>query len=300
MNCFRLITIAFGIGLLAFPAGLCVAGGGGESLPPGISGVAGLRPVTAQSCIAIWVPIAEGQALSGFTWFNNDGNIVYPEILLESGVPNNPVFLDDSRVVAENVRGSSFEWSGVELKEPTACQSEGLYIFIRFPEGSEYTSDGAGGGAALGYRTDGQGYPGWISADGQDWIAFKGDFGFAIQPQYVSASAGTVFMKSAQRDPKGNELEAKETMLFGATPNPFNPSTRLRFNIAHEGRVELSIFSIRGELINRLVDKVYSAGSHEVVWAGRDGSGRGVSSGVYFARMRAGNVVMTQRMVLIQ
>ncbi len=296
----RIVPIALVVGCLTFSPGFSLADGGSEGMPLGVDGVVGLRPVTAQSCVAVWVSIPEGQALSGFTWFNNDGSTVYPEILLESGTPVYPVVMDGSLVVAENYQGAAFGWSEVELEEPTACLSEGLYILFRFPEGSEYTSDGIGGGAAMGYRTDGQGCPGWISADGEDWVEIKGDFGFALQPQFISAADATVVMKSLQGDPKDGVSSVKKTMLFGATPNPFNPSTKLRFDIAQSGRVELSIYSLRGELVKRLVSQVFDSGSHEVVWEGRDDSGRHVSSGVYFARMQAGKVVMTQRMVLVQ
>jgi len=183
---------------------------------------------------------------------------------------------------------------------PAACLSEGVYILFRFPEGSEYTSDGVGGGSAMGYRTDGQGYPGWISADGQEWVEIKGDFGFALEPQFIPASDATVIMKSLNRDSKEDVSSVKKTMLFGATPNPFNPSTKLRFDLAQSERVEISIFNLRGELVNRIVNQVFDSGSHEVVWEGRDDSGRNVSSGVYIARMSAGKIIMTQRMVLVQ
>lgn len=296
----RIGSIAFVVGCLMISPGFSLADGGSDGMPPGVSGVVGLRPVSAKSCVAVWVSIPEDLALSGFTWFNNDGNTVYPEILMESGTSISPVVLDDARVVAEDFQGASFGWSEVELEEPTACRSEGLYILFRFPEGSEYLSDGAGGGTAMGYRTDGQGCPGWISSDGQEWVEIKGDFGFALQPQFISAADAAVVMKSLQRDPKDEVSSVKKTMLFGATPNPFNPTTKLRFDIAESGRVELSVYSLRGELVKRLVDEVFNSGSHEVVWDGRDGFGRNVSSGVYFARMRAGKVVMTQRMVLVQ
>lgn len=296
----RIVSIAFVLGCLAFSPGLSLADGGGKGMPPGVSGVVGLRPVSAQSCVAVWVPIPEGQALSGFTWFNNDGNTIYPEILMESGSSITPVALDEARVVAEGFQGAAFGWSEMELEEPAACLSEGLYIVFRFPEGSEYLSDGVGGGAAMGYRTDGKGYPGWISADGQDWVEIRGDFGFALEPQFIPASDATVVMKSLQRDPKDDVSSVKKTMLFGATPNPFNPSTKLRFDIAQSERVELSIYSLRGELVKRLVNQVFNSGSHEVVWEGRDDFGRNVSSGVYFARLSAGKVVMTRRMVLVQ
>ena len=178
--------------------------------------------------------------------------------------------------------------------------SEGLYLLIRFPEAGEYTADGEGGGAALGYRTDGEGYPGWISADGEDWIAFNGDFGFALQPQFVPASEATVIMQGAQLDPQDQMPEITKTILFHPAPNPFNPSTKLKFNLVQDCRVNLSIYNLKGQLVKQLINEWVSAGAHEAIWAGRDENGRGVASGVYFARMQAGKVVMTQRLALVQ
>jgi hypothetical protein len=178
--------------------------------------------------------------------------------------------------------------------------SEGLYLLIRFPEGSEYSQDGAGGGAALGYRTDGDGLPGWISADGEEWIPFKGDFGFAVQPQFVPASEATVVMQGAHRNPEEQIPVVTQTILFHPAPNPFNPSTKLRFNLAQGCKVELTVYNLRGQVVKRLVDDYLATGPHEAVWLGRDQNGRSVASGVYFARMKAGPVVMTQRLTLVQ
>jgi hypothetical protein len=287
-------------GLLVLVPVTAFCGAGGGSTSAEVSGVVGLHPVEAQSCVAIWVPIPADKALSGFSWYNNDGNTVFPQLLLESGTPNNPVTLAESTVMAENLQGVSSGWSEAEFDDPVACLSEGLYLLIRYPEASEYTADGTGGGAAIGYRTDGQGYPGWISADGQEWIAFQGDFGFALQPHFVAATEATIVMQGAQRDPQGQVAKLQETTLFRATPNPFNPSTKLRFNLAQGGRVDLAIYNLRGELVKRLIGSVLGAGPHEVTWAGRDNNGRGVASGVYFARMEAGKIVVAQRLVLVQ
>jgi flagellar hook assembly protein FlgD len=53
-------------------------------------------------------------------------------------------------------------------------------------------------------------------------------------------------------------------------------------------------------LVQRLVDESREAGAHAATWHGRDNQGRAVPSGVYFARLRSGNVVMTQRLTLIR
>ncbi len=286
--------------LLLVSQGLIPVTGLANGPLPEVAGVIGLRPVEAASCVAVWVPIPPDKALSGFWWYNNDEAVAFPEILLESGTEEYPVSLQDCQVMAENVRGISSGWSETQLFTPVACLSEGLYLLFRFPEGSAYIADGASGGAALGYMTNGEGYTGWISADGQDWVPFKGDFGFALQPIFTDVTDDTVLMKSRNGNGQEQPIPGLVTALHPAAPNPFNPSTRLKISLASADQVEVVIYNIRGQRVRTLASGPFPSGEHELVWAGRDDGGHGVASGVYFVRMKAGPVVMTQRLVLVQ
>jgi len=69
--------------------------------------------------------------------------------------------------------------------------------------------------------------------------------------------------------------------LLPNVPNPFNPSTRLRFVTAGEVPVQLRIVDARGRTVRHALSGVLSAGSHEWIWRGTDDSGRPVASGVY-------------------
>ena len=69
-------------------------------------------------------------------------------------------------------------------------------------------------------------------------------------------------------------------------PNPFNPSTTIRYALPSAGPVRLTIYSILGEEVRTLVaGDVMEAGFHEAAWDGLDRDGRGVASGVYIYRM---------------
>jgi len=83
-------------------------------------------------------------------------------------------------------------------------------------------------------------------------------------------------------------------------PNPFNPTTTIRFSIPEAGQTNLAIYSIDGRLIKTLVDGKLAAGIHEVAWDGTDTSGRLVSSGTYLYRLVSGSSVEVRRMVLIK
>ncbi|MBK9303993.1 MAG: hypothetical protein IPM94_08925 [bacterium] len=76
--------------------------------------------------------------------------------------------------------------------------------------------------------------------------------------------------------------------LRGAAPNPFNPSTTFSFDVpAGGGDVRLDVLDARGRIVRTLVAERRGEGRHEAVWNGRDGAGRRLPSGVYFARLRA-------------
>ncbi len=88
--------------------------------------------------------------------------------------------------------------------------------------------------------------------------------------------------------------------LLSNYPNPFNPMTRLSFEIPTSGRVLLEIYDVKGRLISQLKDETLSAGSHEVVWNGLDRTNGAVASGVYFSRLTFGQEHRTGRMTLVR
>lgn len=71
-------------------------------------------------------------------------------------------------------------------------------------------------------------------------------------------------------------------------PNPFNPSTVIRYSVAQTGPVTIRIFNAGGALVRTLVDAPHAPGEYTVRWDGNDGSGRRLSSGVYFYRIDSG------------
>ena len=70
-------------------------------------------------------------------------------------------------------------------------------------------------------------------------------------------------------------------------PNPFNPTTTVRYALPRADRVSISVYSILGQRVATLVDGRVEAGRHRVRWDGRNDAGRQVGSGVYLVRMQA-------------
>jgi len=80
----------------------------------------------------------------------------------------------------------------------------------------------------------------------------------------------------------GLDLLPAVTELIGNYPNPFNPSTNIKFSLKADSKVSLNIYNIRGQKVKTLINDNMQAGWHSIVWNGRDDNGKSVSSGVYF------------------
>jgi hypothetical protein len=91
---------------------------------------------------------------------------------------------------------------------------------------------------------------------------------------------------------------APPALALRAHPNPFNPHTTLRFELAEPATVRLDVFAVDGRRIRTLAAGALPAGPHFEIWDGRDDRGHAVASGSYVARLRAGPAVRTFRMTL--
>lgn|GEM_PF-7107965 len=89
--------------------------------------------------------------------------------------------------------------------------------------------------------------------------------------------------------------------LSGISPNPFNPTTTIRYDVPPPGgHVTIMIFDTAGRRVRRLVNGVQPAGSNNVVWDGRDDRRVSASTGVYFVRMTADQFTATRKIVLLK
>jgi predicted CXXCH cytochrome family protein len=83
-------------------------------------------------------------------------------------------------------------------------------------------------------------------------------------------------------------------------PNPFNPSTEIRFAVPKSEVVSIRIYDITGREVYKLLDQKLGVGSYSVKWNAIDNNGDNVSSGVYFYRMVSGSFAVTKKMMLIR
>jgi len=91
-----------------------------------------------------------------------------------------------------------------------------------------------------------------------------------------------------------------ETSLYQNYPNPFNGQTKITYQIKNPSEVSLIIYDILGRRLNILVNENKNAGKYSVVWDSKDSSGRQLSSGIYFMRLRADSYSETRKIILLQ
>lgn len=91
-----------------------------------------------------------------------------------------------------------------------------------------------------------------------------------------------------------------ETALVGNYPNPFNPSTAIKYTVLNQAHVTILIYNTRGQLVKTLVNEFKAPGRHEATWDGRDEQGLLVSSGIYHFKMISGAYSSTRKMILLK
>jgi len=89
-------------------------------------------------------------------------------------------------------------------------------------------------------------------------------------------------------------------VMVAAHPNPFNPLTTIRFDLPVATEVQVSVYTLTGRRVAQLVNQQLPAGSHEVVWSGRDQRGRAMPSGTYLYRLEAGSFSDMHTMTLVK
>lgn len=195
----------------------------------------------------------------------------------------------------------------LELNEP--CEGLlGLNVRAPLPEGVSVTVE-------RGELLDQQGTPAFLATapDGLDiGLAALGQ-GFTGQGELLRVTAAGVEELSPAIDARGHDNAAIDVELTMSAadlptvlaldqnqPNPFNPSTTIKFDLPQRGRVDLKIYALDGSLVRTLVSEVLDPGRHDVAWQGRDDSGRAVASGTYFYRMVADGETLVRKMTLMK
>jgi len=121
--------------------------------------------------------------------------------------------------------------------------------------------------------------------------------GQCFDPIVVTCRTGLDEEASADWDDELISEPPAETTLVGNYPNPFNPSTTIRYTLSNEGSVSVRVYNMLGQEVATLVDGVQKAGEQSVTWHGTNNFGQSVASGLYIYRLQAGNLTLSQKML---
>jgi len=163
-------------------------------------------------------------------------------------------------------------------------------------------------GANYSGMTDPTGTNGNISADPMFCDSVAGDYGISEDSPCSIANSGGCGLIGALDVDCGDTSPAPDSeglipVAFRVEqnfPNPFNPSTTIRFALPSAAHTQVVIFDLAGRRVKTLVDGMLSAQVHEAIWTGEDDAGRDVSTGVYFYRVSSGDELAVGRMALIK
>ena len=155
---------------------------------------------------------------------------------------------------------------------------------------------GALGNAAAAPSADSPALSMLTAAEAGEWLAHAREADLTD----TTSQRGVLFLKQLLA-----ALTPKETILLPNYPNPFNPETWIPYRLAEDSIVTLTIYDARGRVVRALevghqAAAFYESRTAAIFWDGRNDFGEGVTSGVYFYRLSAGDFSATRKMLILK
>ncbi|MGD8395776.1 MAG: C25 family cysteine peptidase [Candidatus Eiseniibacteriota bacterium] len=140
--------------------------------------------------------------------------------------------------------------------------------------------------------------PGPVQGDRLDWPFFRHD-------SRNTGRSDVPFTSIGVSDPPAASPVTTRARLLPAVPNPFNPTTTLRFEVPGDAGggtrpVRLAIYDVQGRLVRELLRGSVPAGEMAARWDGRDRNGRLAASGTYFVRYEVAGAVLSGKLVMLR
>ncbi|MFH1680534.1 MAG: FG-GAP-like repeat-containing protein [Candidatus Eisenbacteria bacterium] len=133
-----------------------------------------------------------------------------------------------------------------------------------------------------------------------DTIAIRWPSGIVTVLTNVAADQ-VVLVSEAQTSVAEGALPASaRPRLHANAPNPFNPSTTVRFDLPGEGPATLSVYDVSGRLVTTLFSERSAGGSHARVWNGRNERGMEVAAGIYLLRLQTPDETAVRKITLVK
>ena len=96
-----------------------------------------------------------------------------------------------------------------------------------------------------------------------------------------------------------NEINPSVFRLYQNHPNPFNPTTKIRYQLAKNSHVKIAVYNTMGKIVKTLANEYQTAGFRSVKWDGKNNNKQKVSTGVYFYSIQSGEFSSTKKMILL-
>ena len=96
-----------------------------------------------------------------------------------------------------------------------------------------------------------------------------------------------------------NEINPSVFRLYQNHPNPFNPTTKIRYQLAKNSHVKIAVYNTMGKIVKTLANEYQTAGFRTVKWDGKNNNKQKVSTGLYFYSIQSGEFSSTKKMILL-
>ena len=270
-----------------------------------ITAVMTVRPIDGERYAAVELLLPEGQALSALSWYNNDATSPFAKVILMEAQADVPPDLYNSALVLGEVEGPTLAYGTLTLEEPVSSSTGRAWAVFVYPDESDLSAKGYGGGVAVGIRESETPARTFLSHGGQQWIKLAEPHEMAIGVTLGSGKAGARSLAELAKERGAADTTKQEqpitvTKLHEPYPNPFNPRTTIRFDLHAPADLTVAIYNLRGQHIRTVESSHLAAGRYERSWQGEDDAGHSVASGSYFVRLEIGQTTQVQRLVLVR
>jgi hypothetical protein len=252
---------------------------------------------------AVGIPIRQG-----ISWYNNDSASIFPYVRVVGAFEGVAPSFEEALVIVEDVSGSEDGWSEITFEQNVSSETGYFYVIFQYPPNMAAT--GRGEGPGIGFSSSAENSCVFLSGDGEIWTKLINCERMLVEPIFEPEGdkGGALVLPSPKSGGKPEEVEQSDeipvvvdrTELSPPFPNPFNPMTTIPFAIKDPVAVNIKIYDVRGRMVKHFDLGTVDMGFHEVIWRGRNDSGRNQSSGLYFAKMVAGGYSSVQRIMLVR
>ncbi len=257
--------------------------------------------------VQVWGTATDYNADYHSKWDNNTVILVDSLQILSTGNVINPIEVPTASLSAENSDDESYEGLFVKIKDATLISVNGYDV--TFDDGSgpcrvdgDFMVSGDHYENDIFYVNDDDGYLfafGDTLRPGDRVNMIQGIFTYSFGTYKIEIRNSGDFGTSVGVDPNYEPITLTYKLKQNF-PNPFNPETRIYFEIPQFHQVKLVIYNVLGQQVRTLIDEHFNPGYHIINWNGRDNSGNVVPSGVYIYRIKAGEFIASKKMIMMK